>query len=188
MSTQHDKDIINAIINPLMPLTECVLDEQIPKELHDEEEETEEILNSRALEKLGVDAASAGDMELAMKYFDDSIKCAPRRASPYNNRAQGLRLNGDTIAAMVDLNNAINISEGKGRSACQAYCQRACIRIKQKEDELARADLEKAAALGSEFAKHQLVQMNPYAAMCNKMLREAMEKLSVGQPVSTVKT
>ncbi|CAJ0574758.1 unnamed protein product, partial [Mesorhabditis spiculigera] len=36
------------------------------------------------------------------------------------------------------------------------------------------ADYEQASSLGSSFAKMQLVALNPYAAMCNKMLAEVM--------------
>lgn len=42
-------------------------------------------------------------------------------------------------------------------------------------------DFEAAAKLGSEFAKAQLVQMNPYAALCNRMLRDVMGKLERGE-------
>lgn len=42
---------------------------------------------------------------------------------------------------------------------------------------MAHDDFIKAAALGSTFAKSVVVQMNPYAAMCNKMLAEAINKL-----------
>jgi hypothetical protein len=45
-----------------------------------------------------------------------------------------------------------------------------------------QADYEKAAELGSGFAKMQLIAMNPYAAMCNKMLAEVMTKLQRGEP------
>lgn len=43
-------------------------------------------------------------------------------------------------------------------------------------------DLSKAAELGSAFAKTMVVQMNPCAAMCNKMLAEAINKLK-GEPL-----
>lgn len=45
------------------------------------------------------------------------------------------------------------------------------------QDAEARADFEKAAALGSEFARQQAVILNPYAALCNKMLTEVINKL-----------
>ena len=45
-----------------------------------------------------------------------------------------------------------------------------------------QADFEKAALLGSSFARNQLVAMNPYAAMCNKMLADVIGKLQRGDP------
>jgi hypothetical protein len=59
-----------------------------------------------------------------------------------------------------------------------ALCQRA-ITTKRGggSDVAARRDLEEAAALGSRFAKLRLVEMNPYAAMCNQMLQQAMSAL-----------
>jgi hypothetical protein len=43
--------------------------------------------------------------------------------------------------------------------------------FKDGQDEAALEDFKAAAALGSGFAKSMLVEMNPYAAMCNAMLR-----------------
>lgn len=41
----------------------------------------------------------------------------------------------------------------------------------------ARQDFEEAAQMGSKFAKQQLVEINPFAALCNQMLRQAFEQL-----------
>ena len=51
----------------------------------------------------------------------------PTRASCYNNRAQIHRFNSNISAALQDLNKAIQISHGRGRSACQAFCQRGML-------------------------------------------------------------
>lgn len=59
-------------------------------------------------------------------------------------------------AALVDLNNALNLSGGTGRSACQALCQRALLHMKDGQEEQARHDLESAAKMGSGFAKAQV--------------------------------
>lgn len=58
--------------------------------------------------------------------------------------------------AMTDLETAIRLSEGKGRAACQAFTQRAMIHRLHGQDDLARADFQAAANLGSEFAKAQV--------------------------------
>jgi len=50
---------------------------------------------------------------------------------------------------------------------------------KEGHDDLARLDFEVAAKLGSHFAKMQLVELNPYAALCNQMLHDVMGKLQL---------
>jgi len=116
----------------------------------------------------------------SISIFTKSIEVAPRRASGYNNRAQAHRLKGNIEDALEDLNNAINLSEGKGAVAGYAFCQRGLIRqLKGKKDD-AISDYQSAAKLGSEFAKTMLVQLNPYAALCNQMLSEVIQKLKTG--------
>jgi len=68
--------------------------------------------------------------------------------------------------------------------ACQAHCQRGLIHLKEGRSEDAKYDFETAAKLGSQFAKAQLVQMNPYAALCNKMLRGVFDRLQKGETSS----
>jgi hypothetical protein len=80
-------------------------------------------------------------------------------------------------AAVADLNEAVSVSGGQGRSGCQALCQRGILNRKEGQDDLARADFEAAAKLGSQFAKMQLIELNPYAALCNQMLHDVMGKL-----------
>lgn len=79
--------------------------------------------------------------------------------------------------ALEDLDRAISLSGGTGRTACQSLVQRGLLRRLSHQEADARADFEKAAALGSEFARQQAVILNPYAALCNKMLSEVINKL-----------
>lgn len=58
--------------------------------------------------------------------------------------------------AMTDLDTALELSQGKGRAACQAYTQRAMIQRLRGDDDKARLDFQEAANLGSEFAKAQV--------------------------------
>lgn len=116
-----------------------------------------------------------------MQKFGKAIEVAPARASGYNNRAQALRLVGDVEGAMNDLNKAVELSTGKGKAACQAYTQRALIKRLHGDDEDALEDFKKAAALGSEFAKAQVIALNPYAAMCNAMMMEMVSKVKKGE-------
>ena len=47
-------------------------------------------------------------------------------------------------------------------------------------DDLARCDFDSASQLGSKFAKSALAAMNPYAAMCNQMLKNVFTALEQG--------
>ncbi|XP_028818443.1 tetratricopeptide repeat protein 36 [Denticeps clupeoides] len=178
MATEHDKAVLQAIFNPSTPFGD------IPG-INQEEELTEDdssfdpdlVRRVKSLELQGVSAAESGDIQAALKHFNQAIELLPRRASAYNNRAQTRRLQGDTTGAIVDLERAISLSGGAGRSACQALVQRGLLlRLANRGDE-ARQDFERAARLGSEFARQQAVQLNPYAALCNRMLAEVIDKL-----------
>lgn len=50
----------------------------------------------KELEMGGVSAAEAGDLQTALQLFSQAVQILPERASAYNNRAQALRLLGDT--------------------------------------------------------------------------------------------
>ncbi|KAM4650425.1 forkhead box protein N5-like [Discoglossus pictus] len=132
---------------------------------------------ARDLEGSGVEAAETGNLEEAVKRFTEAIQILPERASAYNNRAQALRLRGDVTGALQDLDRAVELSEGKGVAGRQALVQRGLILRLQRDDEGARRDMQKAAEQGSEFAKRQLVLLNPYAALCNRMLSDMVQKL-----------
>ncbi len=107
--------------------------------------------------------------------------------------------------ALADLDRAIALGVGQQSVLKQAYTQRAILKkLKGKTDAAlglflrrvcarisaylccvsalwcvcGAADFEKAAKLGSEFARTEAVRLNPYAAMCNAMLAEAMDKMS----------
>ena len=82
--------------------------------------------------------------------------------------------------AMDDLNKAIELSNGKGKAAAQAYCQRAMLHQIANREKEATSNWKLAAQLGSQFAKNQLDLLNPYAALCNKMLYEAFNSLKTG--------
>ncbi|XP_057897405.1 tetratricopeptide repeat protein 36 isoform X1 [Melospiza georgiana] len=131
----------------------------------------------RELELQGVSAAESGDISTALERFSEAIRLLPERASGYNNRAQALRLRGDVAGALQDLDAAIRLSRGRGRAACQSFVQRGLIHRLQARDEDARRDLERAARLGSAFARQQLVLLNPYSALCNQMLCEMLGRL-----------
>ncbi len=41
--------------------------------------------------------------------------------------------------------------------------------------------MKKSAQMGNEFAKALVVQLNPYSALCNKMLKDMIEKVRSGE-------
>ncbi|PIO62220.1 tetratricopeptide repeat protein [Teladorsagia circumcincta] len=133
------------------------------------------------IQKEGVLFAESGHVHKAIDKFNEAIEKCPVNPSAFNNRAQALRLIGKPEEALADLNQAISLSNGVGRSACQAFVQRAMIHRLHGDDDSARADFQKAAELGSSFAKMQVVALNPYAAMCNKMLSEVFSNLKKGK-------
>jgi len=182
MATANDKAVLNAIFNPLLPSAEAAKEEITEVVEEDEKSTDERVARAKELEFAGVKAAESGQLDEAIRLFTEAIATCPDRPSCYNNRAQALRLNHDVPGAKADLDKAIELSQGHGRGACQAYTQRALINRLQKDDCAAKSDFEAAARLGSDFAKTQLVAMNPYAAMCNKMLSDVMERLRRGEP------
>ncbi|XP_059786282.1 tetratricopeptide repeat protein 36 isoform X2 [Balaenoptera ricei] len=122
-------------------------------------------------------AAEAGDLSTALERFGQAINLLPEKASAYSNRAQARLLQGDVAGALEDLERALALSGGRGRAARQAFVQRGLVARLQGRDDDARGDFERAARLGSPFARRQLVLLNPYAALCNRMLADVMGQL-----------
>ena len=79
-----------------------------------------------------------------------------------------------------DIINFTNKESSSKVAVRQAYCQRGLIYRRNGREQEAMSDFKMAADLGSEFAKSVLVELNPYAAMCNKMLRDVFSKLEDG--------
>ncbi|NWY89550.1 TTC36 protein, partial [Loxia curvirostra] len=202
MATANDRAVLQTIFNPSTPFGDIPgLDEE-EEDVQDEVEPFPlELLDQvRELELQGVSAAESGDISTALQRFSEAIRLLPERASGYNNRAQALRLRGDVAGeqrrcgwssgspspyqrlpslpgALQDLDAAIRLSRGCGRAACQSFVQRGLIHRLQARDEDARRDFERAARLGSAFARQQLVLLNPYSALCNQMLCEMLGRL-----------
>ncbi|KAM8818403.1 tetratricopeptide repeat protein 36 [Rhynchonycteris naso] len=181
MGTLNDQAVLQAIFNPNTPFGDVGLDlgEKAEKEEVDEDGlfPQAQLEQSKALELQGVIAAEAGDLSTALERFGQAIHLLPKRASAYNNRAQARRLQGDVAGALEDLERAVALSGGQGRAARQAFVQRGLLARLQGRDDDARRDFEQAARLGSPFARRQLVLLNPYAALCNRMLADVMAQL-----------
>ncbi|ELK13067.1 Tetratricopeptide repeat protein 36 [Pteropus alecto] len=174
MGTLNDRAVLQAIFNPDTPFGDVVgldLGEEAEKEQVDE---TEPVQGPGTA---GVTAAEAGDLSTALEGFGQAINLLSERASAYNHRAQARRLQGDVKGALEDLELALALSGGRGRAARQGFVQRGLLARLQGRDDDARKDFERAARLGSPFARRQLVLLNPYAALCNRMLADVMGQL-----------
>uniref|UniRef100_A0AAQ4QLJ9 Tetratricopeptide repeat protein 36 n=1 Tax=Gasterosteus aculeatus aculeatus TaxID=481459 RepID=A0AAQ4QLJ9_GASAC len=129
MATTHDRAVLQAIFNPTSPIGDIPGLSQ-EEELIDDDSgfDTELLRQVKGLEMRGVSAAEAGDLQAALQLFSEAIQIVPLRASAYNNRAQALRLQGNTAEALADLDRAVSLSGGAGRTACQALVQRGLLR------------------------------------------------------------
>lgn len=182
MTTQNDRLVLNSILNPNLPLGEGVFD---PKEEDVEvQDDTEPKVSEDGMkiEREGMMTAEQGNIDQAIHLFTQVIEKYPEYASAYNNRAQAYRLKSDTRRAMEDLEVALKLSNKSGKVGASALCQRGIIQRKFGHDDSAIEDFKEAANLGSGFAKSMLVEMNPYAAMCNAMLKNVFTAMALGQP------
>ncbi|KAG4074987.1 hypothetical protein HA402_014566 [Bradysia odoriphaga] len=177
--SDRDKMILEAIFTPTQIGSDVSFsyDEELPVELKDPIEELNEaVIESMDLEAKAIIAAQENRYDDALNLFGKAIDMTPTRASLYNNRAQTMRLLNDDAGALADLNKALELAS-PGRTKCQALCQRGLLFRKQEKLDEAKLDFTEAVKLGSKFAKSQLIEINPYAALCNQMLREAFDKL-----------
>ncbi|RWS02501.1 tetratricopeptide repeat protein-like protein, partial [Dinothrombium tinctorium] len=201
MLSLNDKAVLNAIFNPLLPTHNFEEESDVTDNsklycadsvfclklfhfnLFVKDERNAESEEVKQLELKGVQFAENGNLDEAVKCFQNAIEINPNNGSAYNNLAQVMRLKGDTDDALKNLNIAINLSSNKRNTLRQSLCQRALIyRLKGKDEECLN-DFKEAAKLGSEFAKQQVVQLNPYSALCNQMLSEMISKLRQGEAV-----
>ncbi|XP_058464038.1 tetratricopeptide repeat protein 36 homolog [Malaya genurostris] len=177
--SEHDRQVLESIFNPSQIGGEELLyngEEELPDDLQDiAEPENSRILESKGLELEAIALTENGNLTDAIELFTKAIEIAPERPAPWNNRAQVYRYSGNESAALHDIEQALHLSKRSGRTGCRAFCQRGILRRKHEDIDGARSDFEKAAKLGSRFARTQLIELNPYAALCNQMLREVMK-------------
>lgn len=103
----------------------------------------------------------------------------PNHPSPQNNQAQILRLLHKNEQAMEVLDSLIvRFSPAHFPTVLrQAHAQRAWLRLLKDELADARADFQRSFELGNLDAGKMIKRCDPYAAMCNSMLAEVMQKL-----------
>lgn len=105
MSTQRDKDVLNMILNPLMPtknfnpdeVDKCVEEEgkyelQKWRLLYLDYSHLPNYAQSRQFEIEGIQLSEEKNYTEAIKKFDQAISACPDNPSAYNNRAQQYQL------------------------------------------------------------------------------------------------
>eukprot|EP01135_Chromosphaera_perkinsii_P008150 Nk52_evm1s1149 gene=Nk52_evmTU1s1149 len=183
MAQAHDEAILDCIFNPNMPYDPAAVLERRKKQKDGEaggggkKEPTEEEIEMKKMEFEGIKLAETGKFQEAIQCFDELLEKHPSYASGYNNRAQTFQLCERVEDALKDLEKAIEYGQNDNFVLRNAYTQRAMIEKLRGDDDAAKSDFEKAAELGGELAKMELVKMNPYAAMCNQMMSEVMHQL-----------
>lgn len=165
--------------------------EKVP--LSESEPESESERKSRELELRSIELIEGSDpcaplpesvTTQALALLDQAIHLAPHHPSPYNNKAQLLRLIRRDEEALNCLNKSITLSLSSSNHHPQkyhsilqkAYAQRAWIHFKCSRNDAAFADFESAAKLGCGESRQMAIRCNPYAAMCNQMLHELIGK------------
>ena len=178
--SERDQRVLECIFNPNMTFgyeTQSDETEATEERILNGHEETEAEKKAKELEILAVQNAEEGNVDAALNHLNEAVECCPASASVYNNRAQVLLLKGEKDLASADLDKALDLCGNKGPVAGQAFTQRALVHKLNGDDGAALEDFKKAAKLGNSFAKSQVAEMNPYAALCNQMLAEAIGKL-----------
>ncbi|CAK8682292.1 tetratricopeptide repeat protein 36-like [Clavelina lepadiformis] len=174
--SKNDKSVLQMILNPNLPFTEQEdnIDSVEDPDAHFDAVKVEKV---KELEREGVKLAENKKIVESLSCFDEAIQILPERASAYNNRAQTKRFNNDIDGALEDLNRAILLGNNRGKVVGLAFAQRSIIMKLKGDDEESTKDLKRAAELGNKFAKQELVQRNPYAALCNQMLSQVIGEL-----------
>ncbi|KAJ2948910.1 hypothetical protein O0L34_g5843 [Tuta absoluta] len=172
--SERDKAVLKSIFDPTVTIAAEINDDgdSFPP---DDEPTLDSHKESIAVCARGVQLAEAGNLEEALQEINRGISAAPERAEAYNDRAQLFRLMQRDDDAMADIDRALELTADKQcRARALALCQRGVLLRKRRQDDDARTAFKMAAELGSGFAKKQMVELNPYAALCNQMLSQVM--------------
>ncbi|KAI8436540.1 hypothetical protein MSG28_010071 [Choristoneura fumiferana] len=172
--SDRDKAVLRSIFDPTATIADVDVNGDTFAEEEDEATSDAE-KESVQLCAQGVRLANEGKLEEALESLGRGVEAAPARAPAYNDRAQLLRLMKRDDEAMADLDRALDLTQGrKTKARALALCQRGLL-LRKRGSEDARATFLEAAKLGCGFAKKQVVELNPYAALCNQMLSEVMK-------------
>ncbi len=138
--------------------------------------------------------SESGDHDAAIELLSECISAYPSASSLYNDRCQMYRLVGKHKEAWGDIQEAIRLSKAMESDSSsqsqkyvlkQAYLQRAILgkELACMSDEQIQSDYESSAKYGNKIAAYYAVKGNPYAALCNQMLQQAL-KANIAEPDS----
>lgn len=177
MLSDADKKIVDFILNPeiLQPGAEVV------------ENNNEEVSKDGSPDNVDIISLfESGQRQEALDKICTLINENPQYASLYNDRAQMFILLKKYGEALADLDKAVSLMETVSVPATlkgSVYCQRGIVKsmIYSSENTTdvppeALEDFQLAANSGNSFAKKELARMNPYAKLCNAMVKEMLSK------------
>ncbi|XP_022667988.1 tetratricopeptide repeat protein 36-like isoform X1 [Varroa destructor] len=149
-----------------------------------EEDSAEDAWTPFDEEARAVAVAEAGLYNEAHQLLSDLLNRSTsdnERAALLNDRAQVSRLLGNLTDATEDLDAVLALGVNR-RAQRQALTQKALIERVSGRRETAKAFLERAATMGSRFARAQIEAepTNPYARLCNAMVKKMFEELKAG--------
>ncbi|KAK2586239.1 hypothetical protein KPH14_001496 [Odynerus spinipes] len=170
--SERDRAILNVIFDPLQAHGSIDFSKNEDLDTLNQSETDPLAEDVLLIVKKAISCAESDNFDECFRLFEEALRKAPSSPSILNDRAQALRLAGRDNEALEDLHMAVKFSQGKGKAGIRALCQRGILYRYMKEDQKAKDDFTLAAEAGSSFARSQLVALNPYAAMCNAMLRE----------------
>ncbi|XP_049539560.1 tetratricopeptide repeat protein 36 isoform X3 [Anopheles darlingi] len=130
--SERDRQVLESIFNPSQIGGEEYLLQDEEKHLTDPQDADDvddpRVKESQRLEIEAIALTIAGKLSEALEMLGKSIETAPHRPAPWNNRAQVHCLLGQEINALKDVERALELSEGSGRTGCRALCQRGILR------------------------------------------------------------
>ncbi|KAL3320771.1 Tetratricopeptide repeat protein 36 [Cichlidogyrus casuarinus] len=179
----HDQQVLSRIFSPDDPNLFQTIDLELP--LDDDFTKTLNLKDKEALTNLQLEAiklAEEGRLEEALKAFDFIVVKFPKFTAAWNDRAQVKVLMQREREAAQDLETAMTLNgpETRCEAIKQVYSQYGLLMLAAGEQEKALESFKKAASMGDAFAKKQLVQLNPYAALCNKYIGDLLKKAMQG--------
>ncbi|RNA08586.1 OTU domain-containing 6B [Brachionus plicatilis] len=174
MSNRNDERVLNAILNPNTPF-----EDSEPKSTTESKYEANSAIDeAKSLEIEGVKAAQAGDLKKSIETFGKAIEIAPHWASSYNNRAQALRLSGDTdrnSETLESLTNRHRKEKKELQTKLQSLKKSVTKGDKKKKKEI-DAEIEKLEREFEERCTLEIKNINQSTKQCDEKFNE--QKLS----------